>query len=63
MLEALIAMLGGSEALPFVRSFKGQLSRYVLENEFGTIAPQIKNLRFPGRRLRCHHSWSGPFRA
>ena len=37
MLEALIAMPGGSEALPFVRSFYGQPSSYVWEDEFGEI--------------------------
>ena len=35
MLEALIAMPGGSEALPFVRSFYGQPSRYVWEDDQG----------------------------
>ena len=37
MLEALIAMPGGSEALSFVRSFYGQPSRYVWEDEFGEV--------------------------
>ena len=37
MLEALIAMLGGSEALPFVRSFCGQPSRYLWEDECGEV--------------------------
>ena len=37
MLEALIAMPGGPEALPFVRSFYGQPSRYVREDEFGEV--------------------------
>ena len=37
MLEALIAMPGGSQALPFVRSFSGQTSRYVWKDEFGEV--------------------------
>ena len=37
MLEALMAMPGGSEALPFVRSFYGQPSRYVWEDELGEV--------------------------
>ena len=37
MLEALIAMPGGSEALPFVRSFYGQPSRYLWEGECGEV--------------------------
>ena len=37
MLEALIAMPGGSETLPFVRSFCGQPSRYVWGDEFGVV--------------------------
>ena len=37
MLETLIAMPGGSEALPFVRSFYGQPSRYVWEDDFGEV--------------------------
>ena len=37
MLEALMAVPGGSEALPFVRSFYGQPSRYVWEDELGEV--------------------------
>ena len=67
MLEALITMAGGSEALPFVRSFYTfEVNSDALmpllwptcsfEGGQGTIAPRREALRFPGRCLRCHHS-------
>ena len=37
MLEALVAMPGGSAALPFVRLFYGQPSRYLWEDEDGDV--------------------------
>ena len=37
MLEALMAMPGGSAALPFVRLFYGQPSRYLWEDEDGDV--------------------------
>ena len=37
LLEALMAMPGGSEALPHVRLFYGQPSRYLWEDESGNV--------------------------
>ena len=37
MLEALIEVPGGSVALPFVRFFYGQPSRYLWEDQFGVV--------------------------
>ena len=37
MLEGLHSVPGGAEALPFVRMFYGQLSRYLWEDEEGTV--------------------------
>ena len=37
MLEALMEMVGGSQALPHVRLFYGQPSRYLWEDESGNV--------------------------
>ena len=42
MLEVFNSVLGGAEALPFVRMFYGQPSRCLWEDEEGIVTPLIK---------------------